>query len=78
MTWTKLILILAIGVALAGVLWLVVPSRPSPINFYSTNLAAQNTVRSWVVEYNQLAFWLCLIVTLVVVAVLGGRILLRS
>jgi hypothetical protein len=81
MTWTKLILILVIGVALAFVLRLVTSDRT--ISFYSSTPyggaeAAHHAKTYWEGGANILAFWLCLIVTLVVVAVLGGRMLVRS
>jgi hypothetical protein len=78
---TKLILILAIGVALAFVLRYVTPDRT--ISFYSSTPyggaeAAHHAKTYWEAGANVLAFWLCLIMTLIVVAVLGGRMLLRS
>ena len=78
---TKLILIIVIGVALAFVLRYVTPDRT--ISFYSSTPyggaeAAHHAKTYWEGGANVLAFWVCLIVTLVFTAVLGGRMLLTS
>ena len=81
MTWTKLILILSTGVVLAVVLRYVI-SPEHTISFYRSTYhggaegAAQGKIY-WEIDPNVLAFWVCLIVTLILTAVLGGRMLLR-
>jgi len=79
MTWTKPILVLVTGLALAFALRYFLSSEPI-VSFYRSTYhgGANNTSRIlYEVAPNVLAFWSCLIVTLVLTAVLGGRMLLR-
>jgi Na+-driven multidrug efflux pump len=80
MTWTKLTLILVIGVALAFALRYFLSSDPILSFYRSTYHGGANATGRilWEVAPNVLAFWLCLIVTLVLSAVLGGRMLLEG
>lgn len=79
MTWTKLILILVVGVVLAFILRHFV-SNATGLVFYSATTPYDKTAKggwSWDVNWNVLAFWGCLIVTFVVVTALCSRMLLR-